>query len=185
DAAQFKACCRDAQTIEDIEILTATDDEFLCRMRWVDEINLPFQMVTAGEGTLLDAFGADSHWHLRVLYPSREHLQKTKAFCAEHEVSCTIDGVHELADDLSGRYGLTARQYDALITAVEQGYFEVPREITLNALADELDMNYQTLSECLRRGTETLVKERLLIGHPDEADRPDDPTSKQPSMPSL
>jgi predicted DNA binding protein len=64
----------------------------------------------------------------------------------------------------SGRYGLTDQQYDALTAACEAGYFAVPRETDLDELSDDLGISHQALSERIRRGTEALVTETLLVG---------------------
>jgi predicted DNA binding protein len=47
---------------------------------------------------------------------------------------------------------LTARQRETLRLAHERGYFEIPREVTLDDLADELGVSNQAVSERLRRG---------------------------------
>ncbi len=47
--------------------------------------------------------------------------------------------------------GLTARQQEILDAAYREGYFEVPRRITLTELAGRLGIAKSTLSEALRR----------------------------------
>jgi predicted DNA binding protein len=49
-------------------------------------------------------------------------------------------------------------QREVLERAVERGYFETPREITLEELAAELDLPRSTVSYRLRRATADLVK---------------------------
>lgn len=53
---------------------------------------------------------------------------------------------------------LTDRQREVLRTAVQRGYFEVPRESRLADLAAVLDIDTSTASEILRRGEARLVK---------------------------
>ncbi|CCQ32242.1 bacterio-opsin activator HTH domain protein [Halorhabdus tiamatea SARL4B] len=60
------------------------------------------------------------------------------------------------SDDID-EYGLTAQQHNALAVAYDEGYFEIPREATLEDLADELDTTTSALSELLRRGQRRLV----------------------------
>jgi hypothetical protein len=54
---------------------------------------------------------------------------------------------------------LTQCERDALYTALDQGYFAVPRDVPLSELADELDMADVELSEQLRRGTAALIQQ--------------------------
>jgi predicted DNA binding protein len=56
---------------------------------------------------------------------------------------------------------LTERQRECLQTALQQGYFEVPRECTLAELADTLGVDKSTASETIRRG-QARVLERFL-----------------------
>lgn len=49
-------------------------------------------------------------------------------------------------------------QQDVLVTAVDRGYFETPREVTLDELATELDLPRSTVSYRLRRATAELAK---------------------------
>lgn len=49
-------------------------------------------------------------------------------------------------------------QQDVLTAAVDHGYFETPREVTLDELATELDLPRSTVSYRLRRATAELAK---------------------------
>lgn len=53
---------------------------------------------------------------------------------------------------------LTDRQRELLEIAVQQGYFEVPRDCTLAALAEGVGVDKSTASEVLRRGEARLLK---------------------------
>jgi predicted DNA binding protein len=53
---------------------------------------------------------------------------------------------------------LTSRETEALYTALDRGYFDVPRHISLSALADELDTTDVELHERLRQGTAALLQ---------------------------
>lgn len=53
---------------------------------------------------------------------------------------------------------VTSRQREVLEAAHRRGYFEVPRDVTLAELADELDVDTSTASTILRRGTSTILE---------------------------
>ncbi|MGM0389888.1 MAG: helix-turn-helix domain-containing protein [Natrinema limicola] len=57
--------------------------------------------------------------------------------------------------------GLSGSQREALEAAASRGYYERPREITLEALASDLDVPESTLSYRLRMAESTLVKRHL------------------------
>ncbi|WP_415382047.1 helix-turn-helix domain-containing protein [Halosimplex sp. TS25] len=54
---------------------------------------------------------------------------------------------------------LTPKQHRLVQTAVEEGYYDTPRECTLTELADEADIAKSTCSETLHRAEEKIVKE--------------------------
>lgn len=59
---------------------------------------------------------------------------------------------------LFARKNLPAEQREALIAAVQQGYYERPRQITLDELSDQLDCPRSTLSYRLRTAESKLAK---------------------------
>ena len=56
---------------------------------------------------------------------------------------------------------LTARQEGILQMALEKGYFEFPKKITLSGLAKVLDISPATLTEILRRGQKRVLEEHF------------------------
>ncbi|WP_436924253.1 helix-turn-helix domain-containing protein [Halosimplex amylolyticum] len=54
---------------------------------------------------------------------------------------------------------LTPKQHRLVRTAVEEGYYDTPRECTLTELAEEADIAKSTCSETLHRAEEKIVKE--------------------------
>ncbi|WP_336337590.1 helix-turn-helix domain-containing protein [Haloarcula brevis] len=57
--------------------------------------------------------------------------------------------------------GLTDRQLEALRTAYELGYFEIPRRASLEDVARELDISASSLSERLRRAQTQIIQETV------------------------
>jgi predicted DNA binding protein len=56
---------------------------------------------------------------------------------------------------------LTARQEQILQIALEKGYFEFPKKITLRQLAKTLGISPATLTEILRRGQKRVLQEHF------------------------
>jgi predicted DNA binding protein len=56
---------------------------------------------------------------------------------------------------------LTARQENILQIALEKGYFEFPKKITLRQLAKVLDISPATLTEIIRRGQKKILQEHF------------------------
>lgn len=155
---EIEAALEEDPTVEDVKYISGADDEHLYAMRWTDQIHLLVHMFTNVQATVLNANAWDGLWHFRVLYPSRSHFSRSHEFANERGLTFDVVSIREMEGGRSGHFGLTDRQYRALGLAVERGYYDVPREVTLEELADELDVSHQALSETLRRGTGTLLR---------------------------
>lgn len=161
---EVDAALREDASVESFDRLATFDDEILYRMEWVDRVELVIQMITGSHATVMDAYGDGRAWALRVLFPGRDELSDTAEFCEERQLTFDVMSVREMDGEPSGRYGLTEEQHVALTTACKRGYFEVPRRVDLDELADELDISHQSLSERLRRGHQALIEDTLLVG---------------------
>lgn len=155
---------QDDPTVENVELLSSFDDEQLYRMEWVGRVQLVLQILTSSEATIMDAFGMDDQWILRVLYPSREDISATIDFVKGHGLTLNVESIRELEGQPAGRYGLSEAQHEALATAISHGYYQVPRENNLDDIASTLGISHQALSERLRRATRALIEDTILIG---------------------
>ncbi len=154
----------DDSSVEAITIVDELEDEILFRMSWIEDIEAVLHMVLEQEASVVEMHGLNDTWYLRVLFPDRESLSATHEFCTDHGLTFTIRNIHDLERSVSrGEFGLTREQYEALVTAAEFGYFNVPREATMGDLADKLGVSQQALSERLRRGHKTLINGALRI----------------------
>lgn len=75
----------------------------------------------------------------------------------EH-VDATVERVAEFRRWSTPAVDVTARQHEALATAVAVGYYEVPRTGSVADVAAELDCAASTAGELLRKGEAALVR---------------------------
>ncbi|EMA55044.1 MULTISPECIES: helix-turn-helix domain-containing protein [Halococcus] len=155
-------------SIENLELLSDLGEERLYRMDWTTQIEVVVQILVESDATVLDAFGTDGRWEFRILFPEREALSATHEFCEAEGLTMDIRNIYEMDADRHGRFGLSEPQHETLVAAFEHGHYEVPRDITLDDLATELDISHQALSERFRRAYSTLVENTLIVGVGDE-----------------
>lgn len=151
-------------SVEDAEMLTDLDDECLFRMNWVEDVTVMVHMLTEEDATILQAISDGRYWRLRILFPKRTSLSETYDFATEEGLTIEISKVHELDEERGGRYGLTDAQHETLVQALEHGYYQIPRDIDMEGLSEELGISHQALSERLRRAHRVLVEEAVVIG---------------------
>lgn len=118
-------------------------------------------VLESNEGTILAATGTRGRWELRVRFPKREYFSQAMETCADYGVEPTLKSVRNPSSGSDCQSGLTQTQIESLEVAHEMGYFEVPREATLDDVAERLDISHQALSECLRRAHNTMVSAEL------------------------
>lgn len=159
---ELEAAFADDSSVEAFTMLAEFEHRWLYHMEWHHNVQLVVQMLTNSHATIMYLYGTAEGWTLRILYPSRDGLSRTREFCHEHGLTFDIETIREFDGDPGSQYGLTPEQFDALVAAREHGYFSVPREITLAELADEVGVTHQALSERLRRAHEALVDNTLL-----------------------
>jgi predicted DNA binding protein len=164
DRDRIKAALERDASVENLELLSELDGEWLYRMDWIDQIQAVIQILVEEEGSILAAFGDESGWQLRVLFSDRDSLSRTYEYCREAGLTLNIRSIYELDDGREGRFGLTEEQQKTLETAFKRGYFDVPRGVTLTDLAGELGISHQALSERLRRGEKSVLKNTVIIG---------------------
>lgn len=99
--------------------------------------------------------------NIRARVPTREALFAYRDVCREKGIPFRIQRIFEESAAAGDRYGVTERQWEALIVALEEGYFDVPRETTLSAVATKLDISDQALSARLRRGQANLLRNTI------------------------
>ncbi len=90
------------------------------------------------------------------LTASRDRLSAFTAQLEAFGMSFDVEYVRELVNSESL---LTDRQRELLHTAVEEGYYDTPRECSLTELADTAGVAKSTASETLHRVEEKIVKE--------------------------
>lgn len=151
-------------SIENVTKLAAFDDEWLYQMEWVENIHVMLHVLLEQEATVLTAVGRNDEWYLRLLFPDRGSVSATYEFCEDEGLTFTVENIHRLDNERRDRYGLTEAQHEMLVTAVENGYFDIPQNCTLDDLAAELDISHQALSERLHRGHKALIENTLLDG---------------------
>jgi hypothetical protein len=164
DATEAVEAFEEDPTVQGAELLAEFDGERLYQMEWVAHIELVLRMLTNSQAAILDAFGKGDRWKLRVMFPEREKFADTHDFCEDHGLSFDVESIRELDGDPAGRFGLTTEQFEALTTAARRGMFAVPREVTVEELAEEFDVSHQAMSERIRRATGALVEDTLLVG---------------------
>ncbi|MDG5819290.1 helix-turn-helix domain-containing protein [Natronococcus sp. A-GB7] len=148
-------------TVEAATPILELEDERCYRIRWNETVVDAVHLLTREQATVLEAGLEGDRWRFRVLFPDREALARSYEFATDQGVPIDLRKINRLEETRHGRFDLTDPQYETLVAALEYGYYDIPREIDMEALSDELEISHQALSERLRRAHLTLVREAV------------------------
>ena len=151
----------DAPSVEEYAPVLTGDERWLYDLEFTDHSVNVFEQVANGRGTVLNASAADGRWKLRVRFGDRDDVSHAYDRLVERDVTVDLVRLTDLTEESLPEHGLTPKQYETLLAAHEHGYFTIPRETSMQELADELGVSHQALSERLRRAYRTLVATEL------------------------
>jgi len=121
----------------------------------------PLRAVLDHEGEVIEATRDGDGWDLLLSFPDVDRLSAFRGDIVDDHESDLVS-VYDPQESDAPDTDLTERQRETLVTAYREGYFDIPRKVTLVDLAARLDVSDQAISERLRRGEAKLVREHLF-----------------------
>ena len=149
-------------SVVEVTLLGEFDSECLLQIQWESRVRVLTAILGAEDALVLDVCGIDGTWHLQIFFPDQDLAVATFEFCREYGIEITVEETKHLSEvSESGYFGLTQRQYETVVSAYKCGYYEIPRAVNQEELADQFDVSHQALSERLRRAHETVITNAL------------------------
>ncbi|MCO8243245.1 MULTISPECIES: helix-turn-helix domain-containing protein [unclassified Haladaptatus] len=174
DLPDFEERVRAGSYVNDLTELDRVDDRVLYLMDWEIPDEAFLEGLQETNGIIRSAEGYDGEdWSFELLFPSYDDLSEFHNYSLENDVEYTLGRIYTLREAGKNQLSLslTESQREALLLALQRGYFSTPSRVTLDELAAELDISQQALSERIRRGNESLLEQTLLdSGNDDKRD---------------
>ncbi|MFP9062061.1 helix-turn-helix domain-containing protein [Natrialbaceae archaeon A-chndr2] len=143
--------------VKNIQLVDSVEDEYLMRAEWKPEYFGILSALAKANVVVLTGIGVKDGWRFEVRGESQEAIAEFREYCQENDITMEITAVHAMLPIQGEGYELTETQREALVLAYERGYFDTPREVSLEEIADELGITQQSLSSRLRRGHRRLI----------------------------
>jgi predicted DNA binding protein len=144
--------------VEDVRLVDSIADEYLLRVEWTLEYDGVLSALTETEVPLIKAVGTDQQWTFDVRGDDRSDIAAFQHRCQESDVPITLTKLHALTPlETETEAALTDTQQEALVLAYDRGYFESPREVTMEDIGDELGISQQAVASRLRRGIKHIL----------------------------
>lgn len=161
NADGIEATIADDPLTESVKQLTQTDSRVLYEIAWDSDMDGLIGLLMETDARILEAEGTANVWDFRLQFRSRNDLVRFRDACEDHDIPLTLRRLYNPTLPEEGGQ-LSDAQHDALVSAQENGYFEVPRGTSMGALADGFGISDSAFSQRLRRGTGALIAETLL-----------------------
>ncbi|MDG5775093.1 helix-turn-helix domain-containing protein [Haloarculaceae archaeon H-GB1-1] len=143
--------------VTDIRLIDSVEDEYLMRAEWEQEYFGVLSALAKANVAVLTGIGTKDKWRFEVRGESQEAIADFREYCQDNDIPIEITAVHAMLPIQGEGYELTETQCEALVLAYERGYFDSPRKVSLEEVAEELGITQQSLSSRLRRGHRRLI----------------------------
>ena len=168
DFDAFEAAVEADPTIASFSRVAGSDDRCTYHIEYSDRATLVTPVVSRAGGLVLGSRSYLEGWRLDLQLPGREALYELDIFAEREGLRLDILELREAeCDGPDPAFDLTEPQIEALVGAYLQGYYDEPREATLDDLASLLDISRTAVSGRLHRGSAALIEEALV----DEAEQ--------------
>jgi len=145
--------------LSEFEVIDELADRWLYRATWDPSVDTFVQTLVEYDVVLQQADGDAESWLFQLRFPDSQQLSEFHTDCREQDIDLTVESLYNPIEPASVEMrDLTESQRSLIERVHDAGYFEVPREVTLVEVAEELDISDQAVNERLRRGLSTLIE---------------------------
>lgn len=165
DLARFERALVEDSTTANSVTLGTTNEEHCYQVRWSDcDAMESFRTVfeTTDLSPIEITFGGQA-WTFHLQCVDRRQLSEFYEVAREEfgfellSVTGQAANLHEMPVEV------TPAQREALLAALELGYYTIPRRCEAKDVADELDISPQAVSQRLRRGHENVLQSTFTV----------------------
>lgn len=170
DFDEFERRARESPLIESLVPVDRADGNALYRVEWTEGTESLLQEISRADVALLEAYRDGDRWFFRLRFDGHDDLEAFHAYCETNDITYRLVRVYPDVErqGRTAAFDLTPEQHDTLVLAIDRGYFEVPRRITLQRIGDEMGVSPQAVSERVRRAAHKVLR-TILMG-PDSGD---------------
>ncbi|MFD1513182.1 helix-turn-helix domain-containing protein [Halomarina rubra] len=172
DPERFARSVRNHPAVDSFDELDRFDGETLYALRWDASSDHLFDAIHREDAHLLRATAVADTWTFELRFHTHESLSAFQRHCENAHVHYGVRRITTPDGPVDRRhYGLTEQQREALVLAVETGYYDIPRRRSTVDLAEQLGISDQAVTERLRRAIVALSTSTVVV--PDAPDRSD------------
>lgn len=166
EAPEFDAVGRaldDDLTVADHSVLVKSGSRWTYRIEYSDDVTVITPGIVEAGGLTVEARSYSNGWLIHLQLQDHDALFSLNEYAKEHDIHLDVLELHQNDEREETReYGLTESQRDGLVTAYVHGYYDNPRQTSLEELASTLGISSTSVSGRLRRGSARLIEAVLV-----------------------
>lgn len=150
------------ESVRSFTEIDAVEAGRLYRLDWEIEPGGLIDLLDRHDVIVHRVHGTPTNWRFWLFCPEPANLSRFHHACRSADIQMALErtyrpgGLRPIPTLL-----LTDPQREAILLAYEAGYFESPRQTTLEELGEELGISRQAVSDRLRRGFHELIRATL------------------------
>lgn len=157
-------------TVEDVTVAEQAENGVLYKIEWSDEfIDLIDEMVDH-HAAIVEAKARGDSWRLKLRFAEDGMVSEFQNYFRRKGRQFEVHQLYHPSGARQREFDLTNDQYDTLLTALREGYFDIPRDTTTDELGELLGISANAVSQRLRRGSHALLENALTIDSESESD---------------
>ncbi|WP_327053908.1 helix-turn-helix domain-containing protein [Halomicrococcus gelatinilyticus] len=163
DFDEVEAALEEDHTVDDFATVAESDDRRTYRIEYSEQTKLISPATTEMGALTLDSRSHSNGWRLHLHLVDHASLYALDEYADERSIRLDVLEVQQIEDsDPQSAFGLTGSQIEALVTAYRNGYYDDPRETSLEEVASLLGVSRTAASGRLKRGSARLIEEVLV-----------------------
>jgi predicted DNA binding protein len=160
DRATFERAVRGDPRVESLTTLDGRANAHLYRIDWAEPVD-GFVGALYDHDVMVEEGGTDdgTRWQFRLRAMTQAELSSFQRACAERGIHLDVRYVTQTPDSQRGRAErLSDEQHEALLLALENGYFDIPRGNSQSELAEQVGISRQSFARRLRRAERNVLE---------------------------
>jgi predicted DNA binding protein len=150
-------------TVTAVERIESLSDRSLYAIEWALEYDHLFRYFRDENIHLMSASGSAETWQFTLRFRTHRSLSAFHNHCEDSRISIEVLRIYNPREHHSDQaFGITQPQQEALMLAVREGYYDIPRQCDTKELAEQLGISDQAVTERLRRAIATLTRNTLM-----------------------
>jgi predicted DNA binding protein len=141
--------------------LTDDGNRQLFEVRWTSDVDGLVTALVETKAKMLEGSSTGEGWDFRLQFRNRDDLSRFRELAEASDIPIILRRLYN-PNFPRDESVLSSEQAEALMYAYEQGYFEVPRSVTVTELASHFGISDNAYSQRLRRGLSALVFETMI-----------------------